>query len=144
MFMISIYSQSKHSATKPQSQLYKIKKQHRLVLFFLYRLELLFSMFYNLGYLFFKWRKIFMNCLPNNFFINTKIFMYNFISHPINFYPRNFRIFIFDFFGDIIYCLANYGKISDDCINYHAISGKFSKSYIGSICFDFFDGFFNI
>src|SRR3989339_29876 len=57
--------------------------------------------------LFFKFWNILFNRIPQNFPINTKIFMNNFVSHTNNFLPGNILVFRLKFCWHFISRLAN-------------------------------------
>jgi len=54
-----------------------------------------------LKYLLFQQRKVFLSSIPQNLEINSKILVDHFVSHSCNFFPRNAKISLSYFFGNL-------------------------------------------
>ncbi len=60
-------------------------------------------------------RQIFLNCIPDNIDVDTKIIMDQFISHPCHFFQGEFIVDFFEIIGNFL-CGFTYDlKISNDC-----------------------------
>ena len=81
---------------------------------------------------------------PDDFGIDTKIFVRQQVAHVSHFFPGNTRIFLDDIIRYVPRCFADYFEIANNRIYRFGISFKIPVSIIRCIFVNFFDGGKNI